>query len=281
MTTFSSVGGSTGGTAPASPQRGVSNALSAKAAHQIFARIDASGGSGGITPVELQKLISDAGPKLATATATATASNAGENGNTESAFSAMDSNADGRLSKGGLTDGLQNQLSGPSDTLSFVRSRSGAGGAADHDGDGPHGPQGPPPGGAGPAPAAAAASSASSANSDPLSTNSDGTVSAQEHADGAIRQAMKTAGSASNSATQPASGKPRETPGSSLQRLADPPLANKVSVDGTERPPNYRAMAMQQLRSYALAAPDDTVSAGTGHRLSAAARGAAGLTPPR
>lgn len=255
MTSISSVGGNQGTFTPVSPQRSASGEISVQTVRPIFAKADAQA-SLIMDPAELQALMSDAGLKAV--------AEASGNGDTEPSLRATHNNADGKKIKTEPTDGLNNPLTATSDTLTFVRSRSvGAGAAPDHEPEGPHGPQPTAGGGGGPVAAG------TSASTDPLDSAGDAKVSAQEQAAGAIKQAMRVAATAPTTAA--AAGELRTAPGNSPKRPADPPLASKVAADGMERPPNYRAMALQLLRNYAQAAVNDAMGAATRQSLSVAA----------
>ena len=266
MTSISNVGGNHGTFTPVSPERSTSGEPYVPTVTPIFAKADANG-SLGMDPAELQELMSDAGLRAIAATS--------GNGDATTSFSATDNNADGKKNKigltHGLTHGLKNQLPAPSDTLSFVRSRSaGAGAAPDHDHDGPHGPP-PSGGGGGGGGDPVAASASASASTDPLDSHGDATVSAQEQAAGAIKQAMRAATLAATATnTGAAASKLRTAHGSAPQPLVEPPLAGKVAADGMERPPNYRAMALQLLRNYAQAAANDAMGTAARQSLSVA-----------
>lgn len=171
MSSISSVGGGASAWSTAAsavrPARPPSGADPGK----MFKQVD-SDSSGGVNVDELQSLFTDMASKL------------GQQGSTPDAqemLAQFDADGDGSLNQDELGKGLQSLMPPPS-TMDFARQSQSAQG----DG-GPGGAGGPPPGGP---PPADAASSSSSTGYDPLDTDEDGTVSAQEAAAGAATQAL-------------------------------------------------------------------------------------------
>lgn len=109
-----------------------------------------------------------------------------QSGDIDDAFSALDGDGDGKVTKSELTDAmtkLSDQLN-----AQFDASRVNGGGTRP---DGP--PPGPPPGGAGGAGGAAdSTSSSTTSTTEPADTNGDGTVSAQEQAAYETKQASES-----------------------------------------------------------------------------------------
>lgn len=109
-----------------------------------------------------------------------------QSGDIDDAFSALDGDGDGKVTRSELTDAmtkLSDQLN-----AQFDASRVNGGGTRP---DGP--PPGPPPGGAGGAGGAAdSTSSSTTSTTEPADTNGDGTVSAQEQAAYETKQASES-----------------------------------------------------------------------------------------
>lgn len=203
MSTISGLGGSS--QAWAYPSSSRADAMRDK----MFAKVD-SDGSGSVDATELQSML-DHISKATGITA----------GDASQLLSKMDSDGNGSLSQSELESGIKDLMPPPPSTMAFAQQRSGGSGSddlfakVDTDGDGslsatefqaatggsdgPQGAGGPPPGGMPPPPPPDAASSASSAGStsssssstDPLDTNEDGVVSAQERAVGELKDLMK------------------------------------------------------------------------------------------
>lgn len=105
-----------------------------------------------------------------------------QSGDIDDAFSALDGDGDGKVTRSELTDAMT-KLSDQLDA-----SRVNGGGTRP---DGP--PPGPPPGGAGGAGGAAdSTSSSTTSTTEPADTNGDGTVSAQEQAAYETKQASES-----------------------------------------------------------------------------------------
>jgi EF-hand domain pair len=157
MSTISAIGSS----ASAWPAMGSPGRMKEK----LFAKVDADG-SGSVDKTELQGLLDKVAGKSGAA-----ASNA------EDLFSSIDSNGDGSLDADELDQGMKSLMPPPSDTLAFAQSRGAVDGARP-----------PPP----PSGSCSDDSSGASTTTDPLDTNEDGTVSAQERAAGELAEVMKT-----------------------------------------------------------------------------------------
>jgi hypothetical protein len=132
-----------------------------KMKEDLFAKVDADG-SGAVDKTELQGMLQ-------------AVAGTGTTSNTADVFSTMDADGNGSLTADELDSGMKSLMPPPADTVAFAQSRSGS-----------EPPQGPPPPG-GPPPGASASASDST---DPLDTNGDGTVSAQEKAAGELATAM-------------------------------------------------------------------------------------------
>jgi hypothetical protein len=89
----------------------------------------------------------------------------------------MDTDGSGSLSKDELDTGMKSLMPPPSSTLDFAQQQGGMGGM----------PPPPPPDGAS---ASSDSSSSSTSSTDPLDTNGDGVVSAEEAAAGALKDAV-------------------------------------------------------------------------------------------
>jgi len=174
MSTISGVGGSGNAWAAASTQRTNHQA-------RMFAKVDTDG-NGSVDQSELGTMLDKISQKTGASF-----------GDTAKVFTSMDTNGDGSLSSNELSAGMKSLMQTSSSTMDFAQARnsnSASGGDPDGDGDGPRGVGGPPPG---PPPAAAASSSTSSSSSsasttyDPLDTNQDGVVSAEERLAGSTK----------------------------------------------------------------------------------------------
>lgn len=129
---------------------------------RMFSKVD-SDGSGAVDKSELQGLLTKMAERSGGTAASA-----------EDQFSRMDSDGSGSLSSEELDKGMRDLMPAPSSTTEFAQRRGGAGGVG-----------GPPP----TQPANESDSSATS--TDPLDTNEDGTVSAQERAAGELAELMQ------------------------------------------------------------------------------------------
>ena len=166
MTTITGAGASSAwssisSTRPARPPGGMDPS---KMKEALFAKVDADG-SGSVDKTELQGMLDATVNKSGAAQSSA-----------EDVFSSIDGNGDGSLSADELDQGMKSLMPPPADTVEFAQARGGA-----------QAPQGPPPG---PPPSSSASSASASADIDPLDTNEDGTVSAQERAAGKLAEAM-------------------------------------------------------------------------------------------
>lgn len=198
MSSISSVGGASG----AWPDPGAARAAAMK--ERMFAKVD-SDGSGSVDKTEMQTLVDRIGEKTGRSV-----------GNADELLTKMDSNSDGSLSSDELYAGMKSLLPPPSSTVNFAQQCSQDSAAAadelfatiDTDGDGsiskaelstavaakedgPRPAKGAPPPGGAPA-VASSASGTGSTTIDPLDTNEDGVVSAQERMAGQV-QALMTA----------------------------------------------------------------------------------------
>ncbi len=153
---------------------------------KMFAKADADS-SGSVDSSELQGMLDKFSEKTGTSLGTA-----------DDLMSKMDTSGDGSLSQDELADGMQSVMPPPPSTMAFAQQRTGhAGGDGDGDHDGPPpagGPGGPPPAGAtSGASSSTSASSTDSSTLDPLDTNQDGTVSAEERLVGALKDILAQA----------------------------------------------------------------------------------------
>lgn len=181
MSTTSGVSGSSNVWAALNTQRSQHQA-------RMFAKVDTDG-NGSVNATELGSMLSDISGKTGTSL-----------GDSNELFSAMDSNADGKLSSDELDAGMQALMPPPS-TLEFAQSHTlgGSNGSQDDQfakidthGDGQPSQTGLNAGGPPPAGGAGGAQSASSNDTrfDPLDTNQDGTVSEVERMVGELRDAV-------------------------------------------------------------------------------------------
>jgi hypothetical protein len=157
MSTISSVGNASSALSDLASSR--ASAMKQK----MFAKVD-SDGSGTVDKSELQtmldKLSERSGQTL---------------GSADDLLGKMDSNGDGSLDSEELDAGMKSLMPPPSSTMDFASKRAGGGG-----------PPPPPPG-----EDASSSSSSSSTTIDPLDTNQDGTVSAQERAAGELKDLLQ------------------------------------------------------------------------------------------
>lgn len=177
MSSISSIGGGYGAWSAASSTRSsVQGARPPGGADpaRMFSKTD-SDGSGGVDASELQSMFSDMAARFGSQGTSGTTPDA------QQMLTQFDADGDGSLSQDELGQGMQS-LSPPTSTMDFAQKSQSAQGAQQGQG-GPGGAGGPPPGG--PPPAGAASSSTSDSTTlDPLDTNEDGTVSAEEAAAG-------------------------------------------------------------------------------------------------
>lgn len=163
MSTISSVGGAS------SAWSDLSSSRASAMKDRMFAKVDGDG-SGSVDKTELQGLLDHIAEKSGSSV-----------GSADDLLGKMDSDADGSLSKDELDAGMKSLMPAPSSTVDFAHQRS-------------DGSAGPPAGGRPPPPPAASSSDStggsSSAGTDPLDTDGDGVVSAQEQAAGDLKALM-------------------------------------------------------------------------------------------
>lgn len=139
------------------PESSTSTSGSSRA-DRMFAKID-SDGSGSVDATELQGMLdhlsSQTGDSL---------------GSSADLMTTFDSDGNGSLSQSELGDGMKSLMPAPSSTVDFAQQKMG----------------GMPP----PPPPDDASGSSSSTSTDPLDTNGDGTVSAEEKAAGQLADAL-------------------------------------------------------------------------------------------
>jgi len=255
MSTISGVGSGSNAWADVSSAR--QSAMKAR----MFGKADADG-SGGVDQTELQNLFDKVAKKTGT-----TAASASEQ------FSKMDTNGDGSLSSDELSAGMKSLMAPPKSTVDFAQ-RQGMSGPP---------PGGPPPagGGGGEGGGSASTSSTSSSSStsyDPLDTNQDGVVSAQERAAGVLQDLLKTLTTAMDSnkdgniskgeidsfktqlasAFSGTSASASTTSASSSQTSSD-----SSATSGSERKGlDFRALQTMVRQAYSQAAADASAAAG-------------------
>lgn len=138
-------------------------------AEKSFKKADTDG-SGGVDTAELQQLLANR-PGASSS-----------DGSSKADFSSFDSDGNGSLTTEELDAGLKSLQPPASSTVEFAQQR----------GQGPDGPRGGPPPGPPPADGAQDASgSITSTTYDPLDTNQDGAVSAQERAAGELQNVVQ------------------------------------------------------------------------------------------
>lgn len=150
----SSVGGYAGLQRPQPPSK-----------EELFKRADADG-SGGVDASELQKVLAHRPGGSSSST---------ESGSSVD-FSKLDSDGSGSLDATEMDAAMRSLMPKPSSTVEFAQQRDVGG------------PEGMPPG---PPPGDGEDTSASSTTYDPLDTNQDGVVSAQERAAGELKEAVQ------------------------------------------------------------------------------------------
>ncbi len=151
---------------------GGSNAFAAMQ-QRMFKRADGDG-SGSVDASELQSMLDDISQHTGASFDDSAA-----------VLAKMDSNGDGSLNADELASGMKDLMPPPPSTVAMAQQRGGGPAGA----GGP--PPGPPPGGArndGDDAGSTGSTSGSSAATDPLDTNGDGTVSAQERMLGELKQ---------------------------------------------------------------------------------------------
>ena len=135
------------------------SARSTSRADRMFAKVDADG-SGSVDKTELQGMLDKMAEKSGNTL-----------GSADDLMTKMDSDGNGSLSKDELDTGMKSLMPKPSSTVDFAQ-RSG-------------GSRPPPPSGD------SDATGSSTSSTDPLDTNGDGTVSAEERAAGAVKDMVK------------------------------------------------------------------------------------------
>ena len=171
---MSSITGVSSGSSAWSSMGAISSSR-AQMKEKLFSKVD-SDSSGGVDAAELQSMLDDIAKHTGTSSSTSAAD----------ALKSLDSNGDGSLDADELDQGMKSLMPDPPSTMAFAQSRSEGGM------QGAGGPPPPPP----PPPSDDASSDASSTSStsatsyDPLDTNQDGTVSAEERAAGEAKEAM-------------------------------------------------------------------------------------------
>jgi Ca2+-binding EF-hand superfamily protein len=247
MSTISGVGSGSNAWADVSSAR--QSAMKAR----MFGKADTDG-SGGVDQTELQNLFDKVAKKTG-----ATAASASEQ------FSKMDTNGDGSLSSDELSAGMKSLMAPPKSTVDFAQ-RQGM-------------PSGPPPGGGGGEGGGSASTSSTSSSSstsyDPLDTNQDGVVSAQERAAGVLQDLLKTLTTAMDSnkdgngeidsfktqlasAFSGTSASASTTSASSSQTSSD-----SSATSGSERKGlDFRALQTMVRQAYSQAAADASAAAG-------------------
>jgi hypothetical protein len=134
----------------------------------MFAKVDTDS-SGSVDTSELQSMLDDISSKTGNTL-----------GSASDLMTTMDTDGSGSLSKDELDTGMKSLMPPPSSTLDFAQQQGGMGGM-----DGMPPPP-PPPDGA----SASSDSSSSTSSTDPLDTNGDCVVSAEEAAAGALKDAV-------------------------------------------------------------------------------------------
>ena len=256
MSTISGVGSGSNAWADVSSAR--QSAMKAR----MFGKADTDG-SGGVDQTELQNLFDKVAKKTG-----ATAASASEQ------FSKMDTNGDGSLSSDELSTGMKSLMAPPNSTVDFAQ-RQGM-------------PSGPPPGGppsaggggggGGGSASTSSTSSSSSTSYDPLDTNKDGVVSAQERAAGVLQDLLKTLTTAMDSnqdgniskseidsfktqlasAFSGTSASASTTSASSSQTSSD----SSATSGGERKGLDFRALQTMVRQAYSQAAADASAAAG-------------------
>ena len=150
---------------------GMSSARASARSEKMFAKVDTDG-SGSVDTTELQSMLDDISSKTGNTL-----------GSASDLMSTMDTDGSGTLSKDELDTGMKSLMPPPSSTLDFAQQQGGMGGMGDMDG---MPPPPPPPDGV----SASSDSSSGTSSTDPLDTNGDGVVSAEERAAGALQDAV-------------------------------------------------------------------------------------------
>jgi len=145
----------------------------AQRAQARFAKADTDG-SGGVDATELQSVLDKLSEKTGT-----------DLGKAADRFTSMDTDGDGSLSSSELDSGIKSLLPQPSSTMEFAQRMGGGQGGP----GAAHGMPHPPPKDG----EASDGSTSSSTSTDPLDTNGDGVVSAQERMAGELSQVLQQA----------------------------------------------------------------------------------------
>lgn len=167
---MSSITGVSSGSSAWSSMGAISSSR-AQMKEKLFSKVD-SDSSGGVDATELQSMLDDIAKHTGTSSSTSAAD----------ALKSLDSNGDGSLDADELDQGMKSLMPEPPSTMAFAQSRAEGG---------MQGAGGPPPPPSDDASSDASSTSSTSATSyDPLDTNQDGTVSAEERAAGEAKEAM-------------------------------------------------------------------------------------------
>ena len=150
---------------------GMSSARASARSDKMFAKVDTDS-SGSVDTSELQSMLDDISSKTGNTL-----------GSASDLMTTMDTDGSGTLSKDELDTGMKSLMPPPSSTLDFAQQQGGMGGM-----DGMPPPP-PPPDGAS-ASSDSSSSTSSTSSTDPLDTNGDGVVSAEERAAGALQDAV-------------------------------------------------------------------------------------------
>jgi hypothetical protein len=170
-TMMSTIGSAVGGAASA--WTGLQSSRASAMKDRLFAKVD-SNGSGSVDKTELQGMLDHIASKTGQSA-----------GSADDLLGKMDSDGNGSLNQDELDAAMKSLMPAPSSTMEFATRRAGGEGS------------GPPPGG--PPPGAGASGTGTTESTDPLDTNGDGVVSAQEKAAGEINDLLKTLASAIDS----------------------------------------------------------------------------------
>lgn len=169
---MSSITGVSSGSSAWSSMGAISSSR-AQMKEKLFSKVD-SDSSGGVDATELQSMLDDIAKHTGTSSSTSAAD----------ALKSLDSNGDGSLDADELDQGMKGLMPEPPSTMAFAQSRSEGGM------QGAGGPPPPPPPSDDASSDASSTSSTSATSYDPLDTNQDGTVSAEERAAGEAKEAM-------------------------------------------------------------------------------------------
>jgi Ca2+-binding EF-hand superfamily protein len=143
----------------------MSSARASSRSAKMFSKVDTDT-SGTVDATELQSMLDDIQDKTGNTL-----------GSASDLMSSMDSDGSGGLSADELDTGMKSLMPAPGSTVDFAQQSSG-------------GRPPPPPDGEMPPPPPPEASSSTSSGTDPLDTNGDGIVSAEERAAGAMQDAI-------------------------------------------------------------------------------------------